>query len=71
MIGFPDKVRQSLISGVAKSSSPNVVEERENTLLIGGGGGYLHSIDKESGAYSSVLVTEKEVTGSALIHRSK
>ncbi len=65
LAGFPDEVQRSLESGVAKSSSPNVVDERENTLLIGGGGGYLHSIDKESGAYSSVLVTEKEVTGSA------
>ncbi len=69
--GFPEEVKESLETGVAKSSSPNVVEEREEVLLIGGGGGYLHQIDKETGEYSSILVTDEEVVGAAKLFIDK
>jgi signal transduction histidine kinase/ligand-binding sensor domain-containing protein len=63
--GFPVEVQKSLATGVAKTSAPNVIEEREDFLLIGGGGGYLHRIDKKTGDYQSTLVTEEEIVGSA------
>ncbi|MBO6795254.1 MAG: hypothetical protein JJ895_15215 [Balneolaceae bacterium] len=34
---FPKEAQMSLESGVAKSSAPNIIEEREEYLLIGGG----------------------------------